>query len=93
MMPTDPSPGFSLEAKRKRLQELLTARVSPAETSPHPFGEYVNPHLMAILETAKLDRCYVRGQQCWLWDQNHRRYADFTAAYGTLPFGFNPPKI
>ena len=59
----------------------------------HPFREYVNPHLGELLEQIRMDKAFVRGEGCWLWDDQGRRYLDFVAAYGALPFGFNPPEI
>ena len=40
-----------------------------------------------------MDKAFVRGQGSWLWDKTGRRYLDFLAQYGALPFGFNPPEI
>mgnify|MGYP001190138730 CR=1 FL=1 len=59
----------------------------------HPFRQFVNPHLGELLEQIQMDKRFVRGQGCWLWDDQGRRYLDFVAAYGALPFGFNPPEI
>lgn len=59
----------------------------------HPFPRYVNPHLGELLRTVQLDKRFVRGEGAWLWDADGRRYLDFIAAYGALPFGFNPPRI
>nr|MBO2470892.1 aminotransferase III [Bacillota bacterium] len=62
-------------------------------TLEHPFPRYVNPHLGELLRTVQLDKRFVRGEGAWLWDADGRRYLDFIAAYGALPFGFNPPRI
>ncbi|HEY8393638.1 MAG TPA: aminotransferase class III-fold pyridoxal phosphate-dependent enzyme, partial [Thermaerobacter sp.] len=59
----------------------------------HPFRQYVNPHLGELLEQLRMDKTFVRGEGCWLWDEHGERYLDFVAAYGALPFGFNPPEI
>jgi len=59
----------------------------------HPFPRYVNPHLGELLKTVKLDKRFVRGEGAWLWDAEGNRYLDFIAAYGALPFGYNPPRI
>ncbi len=57
------------------------------------FTRYVNPHLGEMLESIKLDQKYVRGEGCYLFDDNENRYLDCIAAYGALPFGHNPPMI
>ncbi|HYF93747.1 MAG TPA: aminotransferase class III-fold pyridoxal phosphate-dependent enzyme [Symbiobacteriaceae bacterium] len=59
----------------------------------HRFTQYVNPHLGRLLETINMDKRFVRGEGCYLYDAEGRRYLDFVAAYGALPFGFNPPEI
>lgn len=59
----------------------------------HLFTEYVNPHLGRLLEAINMDKRFVRGEGCYLYDDEGRRYLDFVAAYGALPFGFNPPDI
>nr|PZN73113.1 MAG: aminotransferase III [Bacillota bacterium] len=59
----------------------------------HLFTEYVNPHLGRLLEVLNMDKRFVRGEGCYLYDSEGRRYLDFVAAYGALPFGFNPPEI
>ena len=35
----------------------------------------------------------MRGEGCELIDDDGRRYLDCIAAYGALPFGFNPAEI
>lgn len=59
----------------------------------HLFTEYVNPHLGRLLEAVNMDKRFVRGEGCYLYDADGRQYLDFVAAYGALPFGFNPPEI
>ncbi|HWI60628.1 MAG TPA: aminotransferase class III-fold pyridoxal phosphate-dependent enzyme [Symbiobacteriaceae bacterium] len=59
----------------------------------HRFTQYVNPYLGQLLETINMDKRFVRGEGCYLYDAEGRQYLDFVAAYGALPFGFNPPEI
>ncbi|NPV71381.1 MAG: aminotransferase class III-fold pyridoxal phosphate-dependent enzyme [Firmicutes bacterium] len=40
-----------------------------------------------------MDKSFVRGEGCYLYDSEGRRYVDLIASYGALPFGFNPPAI
>jgi acetylornithine/succinyldiaminopimelate/putrescine aminotransferase/predicted amino acid dehydrogenase len=58
-----------------------------------PFARHVNPHLAELLARIHLDTTYVRGEGCELYDDTGRRYLDCIAAFGALPFGFNPPAI
>lgn len=59
----------------------------------HPYIDHVNPNLGELLTKIRLDKCFVRGQGCYLYDQEGNTYLDLIAAYGALPFGFNPPEI
>ncbi len=59
----------------------------------HPFTEYLNPYLGDLLQNIALDKTYVRGEGCYLYDQSGNRYLDCIAAYGALPFGHNPAAI
>jgi acetylornithine/succinyldiaminopimelate/putrescine aminotransferase len=54
---------------------------------------YINPHLAELLAKLGLDKRFVRGESCELYDEAGRRYLDCAAAYGALPFGFNPRPI
>jgi acetylornithine/succinyldiaminopimelate/putrescine aminotransferase/predicted amino acid dehydrogenase len=58
-----------------------------------PFDECVNPFIGGLLRSAHLDKRFVRGDGCRLWDSEGREYLDFVGAYGALPFGFHPPEI
>ncbi len=67
---------------------------TPAAMEPtHPYAEFVNPRLARALGQLRLDKRFVRGQGCYLYDAEGRRYLDFLAQYGALPFGFNHPDI
>ncbi len=59
----------------------------------HPFRTHLNPELGRLLGQMAMDKTFIRGEGSWLWDDKGRRYLDFLAQYGALPFGFNPPKI
>lgn len=57
------------------------------------WKQFVNPALGELLGALNLDKRFVRGEGTRLWDEEGREYLDFIAAYGALPFGFNPPAI
>ncbi|NTW05029.1 MAG: aminotransferase class III-fold pyridoxal phosphate-dependent enzyme [Peptococcaceae bacterium] len=59
----------------------------------HNFTQYVNPFLGKLLEMVQMDKVYTRGEGHYLFDHLGNKYLDFIAAYGALPFGFNPPEI
>ncbi|MDC0707919.1 aminotransferase class III-fold pyridoxal phosphate-dependent enzyme [Stigmatella sp. ncwal1] len=59
----------------------------------HRFTNHMNPHLGGLLETLRMDKRFIRGERCYLYDEEGKRYLDFVSSYGALPFGFNPPEI
>jgi acetylornithine/succinyldiaminopimelate/putrescine aminotransferase len=48
----------------------------------HPFARHVNPHLADLLARIRLNKRFVRGQGCELFDADGRRYLDCISAYG-----------
>ena len=77
----------------------MAASSAPPEGDPgevadaHPYARHVNPHLADLLAKLRLDKRFIRGKGCDLYDHTGRRYLDCIAAYGALPFGYNPPAI
>ena len=59
----------------------------------HPYIEFVNPHLGSLLTKIGLNKRFVRGTGVYLYDEKQQEYLDCIAAYGALPFGYNPPEI
>jgi acetylornithine/succinyldiaminopimelate/putrescine aminotransferase/predicted amino acid dehydrogenase len=59
----------------------------------HSFAENVNPYLAKQLRSLNMDKTYIKGSGCLLYDEAGVEYLDFIASYGALPFGFNPPEI
>lgn len=59
----------------------------------HPYIEFVNPHLGKMLTEIGLNKRFQRGLGCSLFDDEGNEYLDCIAAYGALPFGYNPPEI
>lgn len=59
----------------------------------HRYGQYINPYLGRKLEQIKLDKTFVKGQGCYIYDQYGYEYLDFMSQYGALPFGHHPQQI
>lgn len=64
-----------------------------AERHPHSFARYVEPVKSFLLSRVGLDKEFVRGEGCTLYDEHGQSYLDFVSQYGALPFGYNPPEI
>ncbi len=78
----------------RRPEPAASERAGAADDAARdPWSEHVNPHVARQLRAFRLDKRYVRGEGCHLVDEAGRRYLDFTAAYGALPFGFNPREV
>ena len=59
----------------------------------HLFSSHVNPYLGRLLQSLDLDKAFVTGHGTVLTGSDGRRYLDFIAGYGAVPFGHNPPEI
>ncbi|WIV12096.1 aminotransferase class III-fold pyridoxal phosphate-dependent enzyme [Proteiniborus sp. MB09-C3] len=57
------------------------------------FKEHMNPYLGRLLENLKMDKTYIKGEGSYLYDAKGNKYLDLIAAYGALPFGYNPEEI
>jgi acetylornithine/succinyldiaminopimelate/putrescine aminotransferase len=58
-----------------------------------PYVRFVTPYKGFLYQRLALDKTYVRGEGCYLFDADGTRYADFIAQYGALPFGHDPEPI
>lgn len=54
---------------------------------------YMNPQLARVLQTLGFDRSYVRGEGCYLYDAEGRRYLDFLAGFGVYALGRGHPGV
>ncbi|NSW82860.1 MAG: aminotransferase class III-fold pyridoxal phosphate-dependent enzyme [Syntrophothermus sp.] len=52
--------------------------------------DILNPTLYRLLDMFGLNKVYVRGEGNYLYDEQGRKYLDFIAQYGAVPFGYNP---
>jgi putrescine aminotransferase len=57
------------------------------------FARHVNPDCAALLRIGGFDRNYVRAEGASLYDEHGRSYLDFTAGFGALNLGHNPPEV
>jgi ornithine--oxo-acid transaminase len=56
-------------------------------------AKYVNPQLTRVLGTIEFDRFYVKGEGCYLIDDQGRRYLDFLSGFGVFALGRSHPAI
>ena len=58
-----------------------------------PYVRYVAPYKGFLYQRLGLDKTFVRGEGCYLFDADGVGYADFIAQFGAVPFGHNPQSI
>ncbi|MGI9334184.1 MAG: aspartate aminotransferase family protein [Gammaproteobacteria bacterium] len=56
-------------------------------------AQHVNPMFARVLRTIGYDRCYVRAEGPYLWDDAGTRYLDLLAGYGVFNLGRNHPDV
>jgi ornithine--oxo-acid transaminase len=56
-------------------------------------SRYLSPQLPNVLETLGMDRFYARGEGCYLWDADGRRYLDMLSGYGVYSLGRSHPTV
>jgi acetylornithine/succinyldiaminopimelate/putrescine aminotransferase len=54
---------------------------------------YLNPQLAKVVKTIGFDRFYVRGEGCYLYDDDGRRYLDMLSGFGVFALGRAHPVI
>ncbi len=56
-------------------------------------SKHINPSFVKVLRAINFDRQYVRGQGCYLWDEEGNKYLDLLTGWGVFALGRNHPKI
>ncbi len=56
-------------------------------------AQYMNPQMGRVLKTIGFDHYYVRGEGCYLYDAEDRRYLDFLSGFGVFALGRGHPAV
>jgi acetylornithine/succinyldiaminopimelate/putrescine aminotransferase len=56
-------------------------------------AQHVNPQMARVLKTIGFDRFYVRGEGCYLFDAQGRKYLDFLSGFGVFALGRGHPAV
>jgi ornithine--oxo-acid transaminase len=56
-------------------------------------AQYLNPQLAKVVKTIGFDRFYVRGEGCYLFDEEGKRYLDMLSGFGVFALGRSHPVI
>jgi ornithine--oxo-acid transaminase len=55
--------------------------------------QYLNPQLAKVVKTLGFDRFYVRGEGCYLFDDEGKRYLDLLSGFGVFALGRSHPVL
>lgn len=66
---------------------------STRQNSIELFKKHVNPEEAGLFKLANIDKSYVRAEGIYLYDDEGKTYLDFSAGYGALNLGHNPPEV
>lgn len=80
-------------AKNTQFMSFEQAMKSSRGCMCESFSKHVNPQEASLLKMADLDKRYVRASGIHLYDESGKEYMDFTAGYGSLNLGHNPPEV
>jgi acetylornithine/succinyldiaminopimelate/putrescine aminotransferase/predicted amino acid dehydrogenase len=58
-----------------------------------PYVRYVSPYKGFLYQRLGMDKTFVRGEGCYLFDADGTGYADCIAQFGAVPFGHSPKSI
>jgi acetylornithine/succinyldiaminopimelate/putrescine aminotransferase len=56
-------------------------------------ARYMNPQMGRVLKTIGFDRYYARGEGCYLYDSEGRRYLDLLSGFGVFALGRGHPAV
>ena len=54
-------------------------------------AQYLNPQLAKVIKTLGFDRFYERGEGCYLYDDEGKRYLDMLSGFGVFALGRSHP--
>lgn len=80
----------------KEHRQIITfeeALKSTRRNSIELFKKHVNPEEANLLKLANVDKRYIRAEGIYLYDDEGKSYMDFSAGYGALNLGHNPPEV
>lgn len=57
------------------------------------YREYISADLAKLLRLTGFGAVETRGEGCWVYDQQGKRYLDFSGGYGVFSLGHRHPKV
>jgi ornithine--oxo-acid transaminase len=62
-------------------------------TAQQLHAQHLNPAFVKMLRAIGFDKSYVRGQGCYLWDEQGNQYLDLLTGWGVFVLGRNHPRV
>src|SRR5437870_8890039 len=75
------------------MQDLSSYMVENHGRQYELHESHINPAFVKMLKTIGFDKGYVRGEGCYLWDEEGNKYLDLLTGWGVFALGRNHPKI
>ncbi|MGB6045568.1 MAG: aminotransferase class III-fold pyridoxal phosphate-dependent enzyme, partial [Pirellulales bacterium] len=91
--PTDHQASASPAGSQKAVPVVVPPLAELAKKASVLYRRYVNPVFVDMAGQAGLAKVFVRGEGCYLWDSDGRKYLDFVAGFGSLNLGHNHPRV
>jgi len=82
-----------LKIKEAELITLEEALASTRRQMVDRFSKHVSPIEARIFKLLNADKRYVKAEGIRIFDEHGEEYLDFTAGYGALSLGHNPPEV
>ena len=57
------------------------------------YKEFISPDLARLLRLTGFGAMEVKAEGCWVYDQQGKRYLDFSGGYGVFSLGHRHPKV
>ncbi|MCJ7719497.1 aminotransferase class III-fold pyridoxal phosphate-dependent enzyme, partial [Candidatus Bathyarchaeota archaeon] len=82
-----------MKIKEAELITLEEALASTRRQMVDRFSKHVSPIEARIFKLLNADKRYVKAEGIRIFDEHGEEYLDFTAGYGALSLGHNPPEV
>src|ERR1700684_1480730 len=88
------APAFRFEGRGRTMAFNLSELLADRDGENFQLhSKYMNPQLAKVVKTLGFDRFYVRGEGCYLYDDEGAKYLDLLSAFGVFALGRSHPVV
>src|SRR6202453_4161746 len=88
------APAFRFEGGGRSMSFKLSELLADRDGENFQLhAKYLNPQLTKVVKTLGFDRFYERGEGCYLYDTEGKRYLDLLSGFGVFALGRSHPVI